>query len=122
MISALHTRLEHGSKDDEQVSEFIRPLERTFKIAYGRDPISGETWDTLLHGQLQEGLRQEIMSIPGVSGAQTYKALCLAAKNEERRLVELQRCKQYCKTPITPKKNDNPLQRGYANQQKLPQL
>lgn len=120
-IGALRTRLEHGSKtlaaqdfrhiaqkDDEQVSEFIRRLERTFKIAYGRDPMSGETRDTLLHGQLQEGLRQEIMSAPAVSGAQTYKALCLAAKNEERRLAELRKRKQYRKTPITPKKNDNP--------------
>ena len=54
VISALRTQLEHGSKtlasqdfriiaqkDDEQVSKFIRRLERTFKIAYGRDPMSG---------------------------------------------------------------------------------
>lgn len=65
-ISALRTRLEHGSKtlaaqdfchivqkDDEQVPKFIRRLERTFKIVYGRDPMSGEARDTLFHGQLQ---------------------------------------------------------------------
>ena len=48
------------------------------------------------------------MSAPAVSGVQSYKASCLAAKNEERRLAELRKRKQYRKTPITPEKNDNP--------------
>ena len=34
------------------------------------------------------------MSAPAVSSAQTYKALCRAANNEERRLAELQKHKQ----------------------------
>ena len=43
--------------EDESVSDFIRRLERTFHAAYGRDPMSLETRETLLHGQLQDGLR-----------------------------------------------------------------
>ena len=38
------------------VANFIRHLERTFQIAYGRDGMSAETRGTLLHSQLQEGL------------------------------------------------------------------
>ena len=70
--------------------------------------MSGETRDTLLHGQLQEGLKYDIMKAPSVSGAQTYKQLCLAAKNEEKRLAELKR--QHYSTPqaTTP----NPAQGG----------
>ena len=44
-------------KDEESVSDFVRHLERTFKTAYGREPMSGETKDMLLYAQLQEGLR-----------------------------------------------------------------
>ena len=69
--------------DAESVSDFVRRLE------YGRDSMSVETRDTLLHSQLQEGLRYDLMRAPAVSGAQMYKELCLAAKNEERRLAEL---------------------------------
>ena len=47
-----------------------------------------ETHDTLLHGQLQDGLTQELMCAPSVSGAQE---LCLTAHNEEKRLLELRR-------------------------------
>ena len=42
--------------------------------------MSKETKKTLLHGQVQEGLRDEIMRSPGVSGAQMYKELCLASR------------------------------------------
>ena len=119
-VSALRSRLEHGNrtlaaqdfrhitqKDDELVATFIRRLERTFKIAYGHDVMSKETRDTLLHGQLQEGIRQEIMSSPAVSGAQSYKALCLAAKNEEHRLAELRRRKQYHKPQNPQRKSED---------------
>ena len=57
--------------------------------------MSAETRDTLLHGQLQEGLRQEIMRAPAVSGAQSYRKLCLAARNEEKRPAELRKRQQY---------------------------
>ena len=107
---ALRSRLDPGGRalaaqdfrhtaqgEAESAADFIRRLERTFCIAYGRDGMSGETRDTLLHGQLQEGLQYDIMKAPSVSGAQTYKQLCLAAKNEKR-LAELRK-RQHYSTP-----------------------
>lgn len=64
--------------------------------------MSLETRDTLLHGQLQDGLRQELTRAPAVSGAQSYNELCLAARNEEKRLAELRKRQQYLKSPSTP--------------------
>ena len=66
-----------------------------FQITYGHDSMSAETRGTLLHGQLQEGLRHEIMRAPAVSGSQTYPELYLVVWNEEKRLVALQKRKQY---------------------------
>ena len=96
-VASLRRRLDPGSKtlaaqdfrhtvqkEEEAVSDFIRRLERTFRIAYGRDAMSRDTRDTLLHGQLQEGLRFELMRAPAISGAQNYKELCIAARNEEK--------------------------------------
>ena len=110
-VEALRSRLEpsskavaaqdfrHGmQKDSESVSDFIRRMERTFRIAYGRDSMSTETRDTLLYCQLQEGLRYELMKAPAVSGATKYQELCIAAKNEEKRLAELRRRQQYSKS------------------------
>ena len=52
--------------------------------------MSVETRDVLLYGKLQDGLRIDLVSkAPAISGAQSYKELCIAAKNEERRLAEL---------------------------------
>ena len=109
-VAALRTRLDTGSKtlaaqdfrhlcqdEKESVSEYIRKLERTFRVAYGRDNMSQETRDTLLLGQMQEGLKHEVMKAPAVSGATSYKELCVAAKNEERRLKELQKREHYGK-------------------------
>ena len=56
--------------------------------------MSAETRDTLLHGQLQDGLL-EIMNVPAVSGSRSYKELCLAARNEEKRLAELCKRRHY---------------------------
>jgi len=41
------------------------------------------------------------MRAPAVSGAQGYKELCLAAKNEEKRQAELRKRQKYLK-PTTP--------------------
>ena len=57
--------------------------------------MSAETRDILLHGQLQEGLQQEMMCAAAVSGAHTYQELCLASCNEEKRLAELRKRQQY---------------------------
>ena len=81
--------------DDETVSEYIRRLEQIYRKAYGRENMSNETRDTLLFGQLQEGLKYAIVKAPAVSGAQGYQQLCAAARNEERRLVELDRRRKY---------------------------
>lgn len=110
--TALHHRLDPSSRtlaaqdfrhasqrEDEPVADFIRRLEQLFKLAYGRDGMSGETRGTLLHSQLQEGLRYEIMKAPAVSGSHGYKELCLAARNEEKRLAELAKRRQYLKPP-----------------------
>ena len=57
--------------------------------------MSQETGNVLLHGQLQDGLRYEIMKAPAVSGAQNYNELCLASQNEEKQLLELKKRLQY---------------------------
>ena len=75
--------------ENEPVTDFIRRLERTFRLAYGHNKMLAETKDALLHGQLQEGLRQHLMEAPAVSSASTYSMLCHAAMNEERRQVRL---------------------------------
>ena len=106
--SALRSRLDPGSRimaaqdfrhasqeEEEKVGDFIRRLEQLFKLAYGRDSISMETRSTLLYGQLQEGLKHQIMESPAVSGATDYQNLCLAAKAEEKRLAELRKRRQY---------------------------
>ena len=82
-------------REVESVADFIRRLERTFRSAYGRDVMSVETKDTLLYGQLQEGLRLELMQGPAVSGARNYQELCISAKYVEKRLADLKR-RQEC--------------------------
>ena len=107
-VGALRNRLDTGSKtlaaqdfrhiaqaETESVTDFIRRLERTFRVAYGQDRMSVETRETLLYGQLQEGLSYHLIKSPAVAGAQDYKQLCTAAKNEERRLSELKKRQQY---------------------------
>ena len=78
-------------EENESVSSFIQRLERAFVVAYGRDDLTQETKHTLLHSQLQEGLRFAIMKSPAVSGAQSYQDLVLAAKNEEKRQFQLRK-------------------------------
>ena len=83
--------------ESESVGDFIRRLERTFHLAYGRDGMQVETCDALLYSQLQEGLRQQLMESPAVSGAADYTTLCIVSKNEERRQAALKRRRQYFK-------------------------
>ena len=45
----------------------------------------------MLYGQLQEGLHLSIIRSPSVSGALAYKELCMAAKHEEKRQLELRK-------------------------------
>ena len=85
-------------KDGESVADYVRRLERYFQIAYGQDKLSMETKETILFGQLQEGLSYDIMKSPSVSGSQSYKELCMAAKDEEKRVAELRRRQHYQRT------------------------
>ena len=114
-VASLRSRIDPGSRtlaaqdfrhtaqeEEESASGFIRRLERVFRVAYGHDRMSAETRDTLLYGQLQEGLRHELMRAPGVSGARTYQELCLASRNEEKRLAELRKRQQYQKPVVGP--------------------
>lgn len=77
------------------MSDFIHRLEKLFRRAYGREVLTTETRDALLYGQLQEGLRLEIMQAPAVSGAQSYAELCVAAKNEQHRQEEMHKRQLY---------------------------
>ena len=109
-VKSLGSRIDAGCKavaaqdfrhlqqeDAEPISDLIRRLERTFRVAYGRDSMSTETRDALLYAQLQEALRYELMRAPAMLGSSGYQELCVAAKNEERRLVELRKRQQYSK-------------------------
>ena len=66
-VAALRSRMDPGSRviavqdfrhatqeEQEKVTDFIRRLERLFKLAYGHEGISAETRNTLLYRQLQE--------------------------------------------------------------------
>ena len=84
-----------AQREGEEVSDFITRLEKTFRLAYGHEAMLKETRDTLLYGQLHEGLAIRIMEAPSVSGATDYSCLCVAARNEERRQTELQKRRSY---------------------------
>ena len=57
--------------------------------------MSMEMRNTLLYGQLHEGLRYNLLKSPAVSGAIGYIQLCVAARTEERRQNELSRRQHY---------------------------
>ena len=86
-------------KSGESVADFLRRLEKVFRVVYGRDKLGTETRDALLYGQLQEGLCYSLVQAPAVSGAQTYTELSTAARNEERRLAALERRQQHVQPP-----------------------
>ena len=71
-----HTAQQEG----ESVADFIGRLESVFHIAYGWDKMSLETKEAILFGQLQEGLRMELLRGPAVSGALGYKEGMLVPK------------------------------------------
>ena len=52
--------------------------------------MSAETKNVLLYGQPQSGFTLELSKAPAVSRACNYDELCIAAKNEEKRLAELE--------------------------------
>ena len=83
-------------------------MESVFRRAYGREKLSVITRDALLYGQLQEGLKYDLLKSPAVSGACTYKELCISAKTEEQRQSELLKRQQYHQQSSTkPLKNSD---------------
>ena len=62
---------------------------------YGRDGLNTDAREALLYGQLHDGLKYELIKSSTVSGAQTYKQLCLCAKAEEKRLAGLRKRQLY---------------------------
>ena len=66
-------------------------------MAYDKDAMTTDTREVLLYGQLQEGLHYELIKSPAVSGAQSYKELCIAAQNEEKYLTGLRKWQTYIK-------------------------
>ena len=99
-VKALRSRLESQSKAmaaqefrhcaqtaGEGVADFIRRLEKTFRVAYGREAITPETRNALLYGQLHEGLLYRLMEAPACPGPLTTP-LCvwqLEARSDGRR-------------------------------------
>ena len=62
--------------------------------------MSVEARDTILYGQLQDGLRVVLMKSPSVSGAMSYKELCMTAHNEGQQ-AELRKYRNYRKMGST---------------------
>ena len=90
-------------KEGETVGDFILRIERAFRVAYGSDKMGKEAKEAIKFGQLQEGLRLELMRSPAVSGAMSYQELMMAALTEEQRQKELQKRKKYQATPPSAK-------------------
>ena len=80
--------------------------------------MSTETKETILYGQLQEGLRMELLLGTAVSGALGYRELCVAAKNEERRVLELKKRQSYLRqhaTATVKKSSSTPSSKSLEN-------
>jgi hypothetical protein len=82
----------------ESIADYIRRLEKMFRTAYGREGMSQETREALLYSQMQEGL----MESPAVSGATNYKQLCLSARTEEKRLIDLEKRRRFLQPKPPP--------------------
>lgn len=66
---------------------------------------------------LLQSKHYELVRGPAVSGAQTYKELCTAAKSEERRLAALRKCQQYDKLGHSNPAKVSPLSGGSSSVQ-----
>jgi len=73
LISAAQNFHHTLQEEQEFVSSFIRRLERAFCVAYGADNLKLEMRHAFFRGQLQEGLKQELMRSPSVSELSTTR-------------------------------------------------
>ena len=65
--------------------------------------MSSDARDALLYSQMQVGLKLKLMESPAVSGTADYKQLCVAARNEEKRLKDLEKRREYLRSqPTSP--------------------
>ena len=80
----------------------------TLEQPHSHAGLGQETWDALLYGQLYAALRYDLMRAPAVSGCQDYKALCVAAKGEERRLIVLKQRQQFEKPTPSARQHQPP--------------
>jgi len=71
-------------------------------VAYGKDTMATETCEVLLYGQMQEGLRYEIIKSSSVSGAQCYKELVLLPKTRKNELLDLKSLKGHVQESKQP--------------------
>ena len=92
------------------VTDYIRRLERCYQLAYSRDKLSSEMKEAILFGQLQAGLTYQIVKSPAVSGSQSYKTFCIAAKAEENCIAELRRRQLYQRCGRQPHSRQGPKQ------------
>ena len=58
-------------------------LEKAICIAFGSDKLGKGTKKNHVAWPIARGLAYGILRSPSVSGAMSYKELCMAAKNEE---------------------------------------
>ena len=89
-------------KDNEMVTDYIRQLERCYQLAYSGDKLSSEMKEAILFGELQAGSTYQIVKKPAFSGSQYYKALCTAAKAEEKNIAEVRCCQLYQRSGRQP--------------------
>ena len=71
---------------------------------------------------MQEGLKMTLLRSLNVSGAQNYHELCMSAKNEERRLLELKKGSLYSASTTIPRAKvppDDPQEKPKSYQRPL---
>ena len=81
--------------------------------------MSSETRDVLLYEMLLDGLRIDLVSkAPAISGVQNYQELCIASKNEERRLAELKGKRQYARSEAPYQPTNAQMPRGEVKKER----
>ena len=77
--------------------------------------MTEETQQTLLYGQLHEGLQYALIKSSAVSGARSYKELCIVERNEEQRLSDLSKQQQYIWSSTVDGSQDRQLPKQYKS-------
>lgn len=105
-------------EEQEAIYTFIQKLERAFCVVYGEDNLKLQTKHAIHTDSCRRDSNIHVYSLmrsPSVSGALYYKELCMAAKNKQRRQIELKKHQQYLVCKVLPTGTSNqkaPLQQG----------